>query len=468
MTAVPQLLLTRIGHRTRGIGLVGDLGTAGTRTRARGSAWCGRRTSVCHIFGTDRKASVDQYLPIAGIQRPDDRICPGSSALADRCHARLPTASRGIRRVRRGEQPGGQHRAGAVRRSARPGATGRSRRGHPRAGPPVRRAPRQLAASCRPAPPAGRHGPRACPKTPRPRLGVAEHPGQQPDHRLQDHQHRHLAAGQHVVADETSVDRHPGRASSRTRGRSPRTGRRRNQVPAPGGNSPAIGWLNRTPAGVGTSSRAAARAGSGPGPAGGASVSSASPHGSGRITMPGPPPYGVSSTVRCTSWVHGPQVVDGQIDVSPVVRPPADQRQLERGEVLGEDRTTSTRRAGAAAGLTGGRSGRCLTQVEQARGRVDDDPATGHVDLGHDGRDERDQDLLPGCCGRAAPGPDPEPGLPGAAAVSRSARWRSARSRAAQARSWSGRPRGSGLDHQQVLPPSAARRSLPRPAGPRW
>ncbi len=32
-------------------------------------------------------------------------------------------------------------------------------------------------------------------------------------------------------------------------------------------------------------------------------ASSASPHGSGFITMPAPPPYGVSSTVRCRSWV---------------------------------------------------------------------------------------------------------------------------------------------------------------------
>jgi len=32
--------------------------------------------------------------------------------------------------------------------------------------------------------------------------------------------------------------------------------------------------------------------------------SSASPHGSGRMTMPGPPPNRVSSTVRCVSCAH--------------------------------------------------------------------------------------------------------------------------------------------------------------------
>ena len=65
-------------------------------------------------------------------------------------------------------------------------------------------------------------------------------------------------------------------------------------------------------------------------------VSSASPHGCGLMTIPGPPPYGASSTVRCRSWVksrrsHGQQ------------QPPAfdrfaDQGQLQRLQVLREDR----------------------------------------------------------------------------------------------------------------------------------
>src|SRR5436305_76355 len=54
----------------------------------------------------------------------------------------------------------------------------------------------------------------------------------------------------------------------------------------------ASAWVNGTPAGDGTTSR--------PGPI----SSSAPPQGSGRMTIPGPPPYGLSSTVRCTSLVH--------------------------------------------------------------------------------------------------------------------------------------------------------------------
>ena len=42
----------------------------------------------------------------------------------------------------------------------------------------------------------------------------------------------------------------------------------------------------------------------GAGPPAGTSSSSASPQGSGFITMPAPPPYGVSSTVRWRSCVH--------------------------------------------------------------------------------------------------------------------------------------------------------------------
>ncbi len=61
----------------------------------------------------------------------------------------------------------------------------------------------------------------------------------------------------------------------------------------------ALAWLNGTPLGVGTISR-----GSWPGSEGwpgGAISSSASPQTSGFMTMPGPPPNGVSSTVRCGS-----------------------------------------------------------------------------------------------------------------------------------------------------------------------
>ena len=70
--------------------------------------------------------------------------------------------------------------------------------------------------------------------------------------------------------------------------------------------------MNGVPDGVGTTS---GRPPSSP------SSSSASPHGSGFITMPAPPPYGVSSTVRCRSWVQSPQVVDAQVEQAPAPGP---------------------------------------------------------------------------------------------------------------------------------------------------
>ena len=51
--------------------------------------------------------------------------------------------------------------------------------------------------------------------------------------------------------------------------------------------------MNGTPAGLGSTSRAAALAGT--------IASIASPHGSGFITIPGPPPNGASSTEWCGS-----------------------------------------------------------------------------------------------------------------------------------------------------------------------
>src|SRR6201997_4796265 len=56
----------------------------------------------------------------------------------------------------------------------------------------------------------------------------------------------------------------------------------------------ATDCLNGTPAGVGTTRSVSVEHIS----------SSASPHPGAVITIPGPPPYGASSTDRCTSWVH--------------------------------------------------------------------------------------------------------------------------------------------------------------------
>ncbi len=55
-----------------------------------------------------------------------------------------------------------------------------------------------------------------------------------------------------------------------------------------------MAWRNGSPDGVGTTRVAPS----------GSTSSRASPHGSGFITMPAPPPYGVSSTVWCRSRAH--------------------------------------------------------------------------------------------------------------------------------------------------------------------
>ncbi len=64
-------------------------------------------------------------------------------------------------------------------------------------------------------------------------------------------------------------------------------------------SSCASSWVNGRPLGVGTT-----RVGTSPSGPWPSTASRASPHGSGFITMPGPPPYGLSSTVRCTSCVQ--------------------------------------------------------------------------------------------------------------------------------------------------------------------
>src|SRR3954470_12184832 len=63
-------------------------------------------------------------------------------------------------------------------------------------------------------------------------------------------------------------------------------------------SSRATAWVNGCPDGVVKTTVAPSTS---PSPR---SSSSASPHGSGFITMPAPPPYGVSSTERCRSCVQ--------------------------------------------------------------------------------------------------------------------------------------------------------------------
>src|SRR5215210_3064360 len=133
----------------------------------------------------------------------------------------------------------------------------------------------------------------------------------------------------------------------------------------------AVAWVNGRPAGVGTTSRVP----------GGRTASSARPHGSGRMTMPGPPPYGASSTVRCTSSVHCRRSCT-PTSTSPrsAALPSSDWRSGAR--YSGKMVTTSTRKT-----LT------VRSQLEQSLRRVHDDETAGEVDRGHDRGDEGHEQL---------------------------------------------------------------------------
>ena len=163
------------------------------------------------------------------------------------------------------------------------------------------------------------------------RLGVAHEAGQQPDDGLDDGQRGHLAAVEHVVAERQLPHVEPPRPRRRPpAGRCPRSDRRRRPGARAPASSRATAWVNGAPARRRHDQRRRR-----PGPA--SSESSASPHGSGFITMPAPPPYGVSSTVRCRSWVQSRRSWTA-ISSSPAVAGLAGQREVERVEVRREDR----------------------------------------------------------------------------------------------------------------------------------
>ena len=147
--------------------------------------------------------------------------------------------------------------------------------------------------------------------------------------------------------------------------------------------------MKRRPDGVGTTSR-----GAGPGP-GGTTASSASPHGSGRITMPAPPPYGVSSTVRCRSWVQVRRSCTPS-STRPVSIGLADQREPQRREVVGEDRDDVGPEQRPSRERVRARRAR---RVGEQPGHVGDhEAAAGEVDLGHERLDERHQPRPGGRC----------------------------------------------------------------------
>ena len=109
--------------------------------------------------------------------------------------------------------------------------------------------------------------------------------------------------------------------------------------------------------------------------------------------MPAPPPYGVSSTVRCRSWVQSRRSCTWTSS-RPLSRALPAQRELQRGEVVGEDRddVDASRRA---------QPRRPRGRRDQAGPVGDHDPAGGEVDLGHQRLDERHQGVA--AVGRADP-----------------------------------------------------------------
>src|SRR5215470_7386159 len=134
----------------------------------------------------------------------------------------------------------------------------------------------------------------------------------------------------------------------------------------------AISCRNGTPAGVGTISRVC-----GEPPL--ASASSASPQGPGAMTIPGPPPKGVSSTVRWVSCAH-------------VRRSCTANSTMPRSAALPSSETRSGPKYSGKIVMMSMRTP-SRPQIQQARRGVDHHPATGHVHVDRDRGHERDQYL---------------------------------------------------------------------------
>ena len=128
-----------------------------------GSAWCGWQTSVCHIFSTDREASVNEHLPVACVEPLTGRSCgqPGGQVGAQRGGPpqRLVAPPAGNGRMVPGQQD---------RRTSRPRQTQGPVRG------PLEQAV---------------HGARTGAEIVSGGLGVAEDTGQQAADRVHHHQH---------------------------------------------------------------------------------------------------------------------------------------------------------------------------------------------------------------------------------------------------------------------------------------
>src|ERR1700728_4867816 len=112
MAAVPQLSSrahrpANAWHRLVGVCLSSWALRAPGRAPA-GSAWCGWQTSVCHIFSTDREASVNEHLPVACVEPLTGWSCgqPGGQVGAQRSGSpqRLVAPPAGDGRVVPGQQ----------------------------------------------------------------------------------------------------------------------------------------------------------------------------------------------------------------------------------------------------------------------------------------------------------------------------------------------------------------------------
>src|SRR5580698_7399955 len=165
----------------------------------------------------------------------------------------------------------------------------------------------------------------------------------------------------------------------------------------------AMSWLNGTPLGVGTTSLAVS---SPPGcpPSRPAISSRASPQTSGFMTMPGPPPNGTSSTVWWTSVAQDRRSCTPNSMSPRAAAFPISETRSGLSKYSGKIVTMSIRSACLRPTPSPFLSERAvvllaplllgLGGVEQAGRRIDDEDAGGHVHLGHDRLDERDQVLL--------------------------------------------------------------------------
>src|ERR1700678_721037 len=158
----------------------------------------------------------------------------------------------------------------------------------------------------------------------------------------------------------------------------------------------ARSWVNGTPLGVGTTSRARGERGR--------ISSSASPQTSGFMTMPGPPPNGTSSTVWCTSVAQDRRSCTPNSMSPRAAALPISETRSGLSKYSGKIVTMSIRSACLRPTPLPFLSERAvvllaplllgLRGVEQAGRRIDDEDAGRHVHLGHDRLDERDQVLL--------------------------------------------------------------------------